>query len=213
MKSLHSLQACLAVAGLVFAAATLPAFEVTKNVNTGKPPVEKVVLFQKGQAPDLITFFDNESCKMSINPEGAIEARIIGQGAVKCGINWKAQGNVPETFSTKDFGHMVITCRIEGSNKTPGSNQPGQRAANLWLPAVLFNAKGENVGSANLADGTPDRKTPEKTTEVVLPMMLFTYFGDHDSSAVRGIGFTWDKTRPNVERDYTLVIERIALCE
>jgi hypothetical protein len=198
---------------LAITATAASAFEVTKNVNTGKPPVEKVVLFQKGHAPDSVAFFDNENCRMSFTPDGAIEARITGNGEVKCGINWKPEGARGETFNTKDYGHVLISCRMEGSNKTTGSTQPGQRPDNLWFPAVLFNAAGQLVGSANLADGTPDGRTPDQTTTVVLPMLLFTYFGDHDSSQVRGIGFTWPKTRANIDRDYRLVIEKIALTE
>lgn len=189
------------------------AFEVTKNVNTGKPPVEKVVLFQKGQPQESVIFFDNENCRMSFAPDGVIEARITGNGEVKCGVNWKPEGSRGETFNTKDFGHVVITCRLEGSNKTTGSSQPGQRPDNLWFAATLFNATGQPVGSANLADGTADERTPDQTTTIVLPMLLFTYFGDHDSSQVRGVGFTWPKARANVDRDYRLVIEKIALAE
>lgn len=188
-------------------------FEVTKNVNTGRPPEEKVVLFQKGQAADTLTFFDTESGRIGLNADGEIEARITGNGEVKCGIVWKPRADLPETFATRDYGHVVITCRMEGSNKTVGKDAPGRRPDNLWFPAALFNAKGEVVGSANLADGTPDGKTPDKTTTVVLPMMLFTYFGEHDSSAVRGIGFTWQKARANVHRDYKLIIEKIALAQ
>lgn len=205
--NLHLLLAPLLLSTAAF------GFEVTKNVNTGKPPEEKVVIFQKGQAADTLTFFDTESGRMALNADGEIEARITGNGEVKCGIHWKPRGDLGETFNTKDYGHVVITCRMEGSNKTAGSDAPGQRPDNLWFPAVLFNAKGEVVGSANLADGTPDGKTPDKTTTVVLPMMIFTYFGDHDSSQVRGIGFTWQKARANVNRDYKLIIEKIALAE
>lgn len=188
-------------------------FEVTRNVNTGKPPEEKAVLFEKGQAADTLTFFDTESGRMALNSDGEIEARITGNGEVKCGINWKPRGALGGTFNPKDYGHVVITCRMEGGNKTAGSGAPGQRPDNLWFSAALFDAGGEVVGSANLADGTPDGKTPDKTTTVVLPMMLFTYFGDHDSSEVRGVGFIWPKARASVNRDYKLIIEKIALAE
>lgn len=198
---------------LLLAVAGLPAFEAVRNVNTGAPPVEKVVLFQKGQAADSVEIFDNESCRTTINADGDLEARIVGNGAVQCGIRWKPDGNRKETFDIADYGHIVITCRMEGSNRTKGNSGPGQRPDNLWFSAALFNAAGQPVGSANLADGAPDGRTPDKTTTLVLPTLLFTYFGDHDASQVRGIGFTWPQTRATVDRDYRLIIERIALAE
>ena len=198
---------------LLFATAGLPAFEVVRNVNTGAPPAEKVVLFAKGAAADSVEIFDNEHCRTTINADGELEARIIGNGAVNCGIRWKPEGARKETFNIADYGHVVITCRMEGSNRTKGNAGPGQRPDNLWFPAALFNAAGEVVGSANLADGTPDGRTPDKTTTIILPTLLFTYFGDHDASQVRGIGFTWSQARATVDRDYRLVIERIALAE
>ena len=69
---------------------------------------------------------------------------------------------------------------------------------------------------APLAFGFSNTKPAAKsssTQSIVLPMLLFTYFGDHDSSQVRGIGFTWQKARANINRDYHLVIERIARAE
>lgn len=190
------------------------AFEVTKNVNTGGPPVEKVVLFdRKETATDGVTLFDEEGGRLTRGPDGALEGRITGNGAVKFGITWKPSPALGPTFSTRDFGHLVITCRLEGTNRTAGSNAAGQRPDNLWFVATLFNARGEPVGSANLADGTEDGKTPATTTTVILPLLIFTYFGEHDTSAVAAVGFTWPKARANVERDFRLIVERIALTE
>lgn len=184
------------------------AFTVTKNVNTGELPVDKLVIFQKGQSADKITFFDNANCKMSLLPDGTVESRITGGGEVKCGFT------LPQPFNTKDYAYLVITCRLEGTTKMTGANgktsdQP--RADNLWFSATFFDAKGSPVGGANLADGSPGGKTPDKTVTIVLPMMLFTYFGDHDTSQVQGIGFSWPKTRANISRDFHFIIEKVAL--
>ncbi|CAN5760201.1 hypothetical protein BH09VER1_BH09VER1_13110 [soil metagenome] len=197
----------LALAATLFAS-PLFAFTVTKNVNTGQLPTDKLIIFQKGQAAEKITFFDNANCRMSILADGTVESRITGGGEVKCGFT------LPQPFNTKDYGYLVITCRLEGTNKITGPNgktTDQARPDNLWFSASFFDAKGSPVGGANLADGSPDGKTPNQTVTIVLPMLLFTYFGDHDSSQVQGVGFSWPKSRVNISRDYHLIIEKVAL--
>ena len=41
------------------------AFTVVKNVNSGKPPVERVVIFEKGKPADHLSFVDDSNCKLS----------------------------------------------------------------------------------------------------------------------------------------------------
>lgn len=199
------------LAALFLPGQMLPAFTVDKNVNAS-PPEEKVVIFEKGRPTDNVTFFDNENCKMTILPDGSLESRIVGNGEVKCGVKWKPRGDLKETFDSKDYKYVIITCRMEGNSKTtqPNGKVAEQRPDNLWFPAVLFNAAGERAGSANLADATENGRTPDQTTKLVMPMILFTFWSQ-DTSQIQAIGFSWDKTRPNIQRDYRLIIDKIAL--
>ena len=64
--------------------------------------------------------------------------------------------------------------------------------------------------SLNLADMLEDGKTPQQITTLKIPMALLT-FGAQDPHQIQGVGFWWNKTRPNINRDFRLVIEKIAL--
>jgi hypothetical protein len=44
-------------------------------------------------------------------------------------------------------------------------------------------------------------------------MILFTGQKPVDATKIAGIGFFWNDTRPNVERDFRLTIDRIALAD
>lgn len=192
----------------------LSAFTVTKNVNSGKPPVEKVVIFEKGKPADHLIFDCTDNGKTQINADGAIESRIVGSDAMKIAIRWKPQGNLKESFNADDYGSLLLTCRLEGNVKTtqPNGKVAEQRPDNLWLPVVFFNAKGEAVASANLADATDNNRTPDTMTTLRIPMVLMTFWG-HDTQDIRAIGFTWSKGRPTSQRDFRLIIEKIALAD
>ncbi len=195
---------------LLYGSAT--AFTVIKNVNSGKPPVEKVVIFEKGKPADHLTI--ESSNKTAFSADGAIESRIIGNDALKIVLRWKPKGELKQTFDTKDYGYLLLTLRLEGNTKTtmPDGKVTEQRADNLWFPVAFYDAAGERVASANLADATDDNKTPARTTTLKIPMILLTYWG-HDTHQIQGIGFWWDKTRANINRDFRLVVDKIALGE
>ena len=106
-----------------------------------------------------------------------------------------------------------LTCRMEGNAKS--TNAQGKvtetRAPNLWYGFSLFDANGERLGSASLADATADNKTPEATTVLKFPMALVRFWDMDKTGEVRSIGFPWSKTRPEINRDFRLVIEKIAV--
>jgi len=200
------LLAGLGLAGFVGKAS---AFEVIKNVNSGREPVEKLVLFEKGKPTDHLAFSDDENCKLSFTPDGSIECRILGNAAIKPLIKWKG-GGLPDSFKLKTYEYLILTCRVEGTNKVTNKDKTSdQRPDNLWLPVVLFNAAGEILGSASLADATPDGKTPDKTTVLKFPIALLTFWGPGKGD-VSAVGFSWSKTHDNISRDYRIIVDKIA---
>jgi len=192
------------------------AFTVTKDVNSGKPPVEKVVIYEKGQAGDLMTFSDTPDCKLAYTDDGSIESRIIGNSAFQFSMRWKPRSGLPETLNFNDYDCVVITCRMEGNMKitAPNGKVEEKRADNLWFPASLFDVNGKKIGSANLADATKDGRTPDKTTTLVIPKVLFTFWPqDGDPTKLAAIGGEWNAGRSNQQRDFRLVIDKIALAK
>jgi hypothetical protein len=211
MHSLPSLPNVVLILG--FSLLTLSpearAFEVIKNINSGKPPVEKLVIFEKGKPTDHLSFVDDANCKMSFAEDGSIVCRIINNAVIKPMIRWKG-GGLPEHFPLKEYDYLILTCRMEGTNKVTNNGKTSdQRGDNLWFPVALFDDAGTLLGSASLADPTPDRRTPDKTTTLQFPKTLLTFWGPGKGN-VSAVGFSWGKTHDNITRDYTLVIDKIA---
>lgn len=195
---------------------TAQAFTVTKDVNSGQAPVEKVVIFEKGQARDLLTFSDTPECKLAYTDDGSIESRITGNRAFQFNIGWKPRPGVPEALNFDDYDCVVLTCRMEGTLKVtaPNGKVDEKRGDNLWFPASLFDAAGKRVGMANLADATKDGRTPAQTTTLVIPKVLFTFWPQEgDPKKITSVGGEWNEARSNQQRDFRLVIDKIAFAK
>lgn len=188
------------------------AFTVAKDVNDGHALVDHVVIFEKGKPSDHLILESAESCKTAIGADGALESRIVGSDAVKVSIRWKPQGTLKETFDAAKYDYLVIVCRLEGCNKAtqPGGKVLEQRPDNLWFGPSLVNDKGEAVGNGNMADVSPDQKTPAQTVTLKFPMVILTTWGK-DASRIQAVEFAWGKTKPTVSRDFRLVIDKISL--
>jgi len=191
------------------------AFTVVKNVNSGKPPVERVVIFEKGKPTDHLSFVDDSNCKLSFAPDGAIECRIIGCAEIKPLIKWKPSEGVPAGIHLQDYDYLILTCRLEGDTKVANAQGrvTSQRPDNLWFGFTLFDTNGERLGSASLADPTPDKKTPDKTTVLKFPMSLIKFWDMDKKGEVQAIGFPWSKPHPNITREFRLIIDKIVLAD
>jgi len=190
-------------------------FTVVKNVNSGKPPVDKIVVFEKGKPVDQLTLESADASKAEFNKDGSLESKFIGDGEVKVILRWKPGSGIPAVLDLSKYNYVVATLRLEGGvkNKQPdGKMVPQPRAGNLWFGLTLFNGAGESAGSANLADAAEDGKTPEQTVTLKIPMCLFTFWMN-DIQHVQGFGFVWGKMRPGSERDFRLVVDKIALAD
>ena len=185
----------------------LRAFEVAKDVN--QPPREEAVLFAKGQPAGHLSFFSTQKNTFAINSEGALSLRIDNNDPIEAGFRWAGGPGLPDSFSVSDYAYVIVTGRLEGANRGPGGTS--QRPDKLWCVFALFNEAGENVAVATLSDAAPGGRTPEETVTLAIPMVLFTYWGQNPRPPIHGFGFQWGATRPPTVRDYTLVIERVAL--
>lgn len=208
---------CLTVLAGLLAMASAPAFEVTKNINTGKPPVEKVLLFAKDKPHDHITFACTGTGALSFADDGAIVSTITGGGSAAPRIGWKPGDGRPAAFDTTAYTYLILVCRLEGTTRTKnkkGEMEPQKRGGNLWFGANLYNAAGERLSGVSLADVNEGNEgvTPAETVELRIPLLLF-----HGSSLadkqVAFIGTDWGATRPPQERDFRWVIDRIALAD
>jgi hypothetical protein len=195
------------------AAAPLPAFTVAKNVNSGKPPVEKLVLFEKGKVPPPELKDATGQSRMGFASDGAIEIAITGNKEVRPTIFWRPSGDFKGTFNAKEYEFMLLTCKVEGNakRKFPNGKVSADRPDNLWIGPSLVNAQDQRAGSVNLADVADDEKTPSQMVTLKIPMVLFTQLAGNDTSEIKAIGFHWGKTHDYMDRDFRIVVERIVL--
>ncbi|HSI83890.1 MAG: hypothetical protein ACAI35_07615 [Candidatus Methylacidiphilales bacterium] len=192
-------------------------FKVVKDVNSGKPPEDVFVIFEKGKPHEHLELKDESTCaKFSFADDGALQVRITGNQAIKPTIRWKAGvSGLPESFDARAYSSVVIRCKLVGSSKEVQAKGKtlDRRPDNLWFGPSLLNAKNERVGYANMADVAEDDKTPAEMATLVFPTMLFYSLSQNDASSIQGIIWPWASTRENMERDFTLVIEKISLAK
>ena len=191
-------------------------FTVIRNVNSGQPPAEKIVLFDKSKGASNAVTFKVDNAPTSLNADGAIDSVITGNKKLDIEINWKPSAAIPETFDSAKYNFLMLTCHIEGvTHKTdPYSGKVGDLPnGNLYFTAVLRDANGQNVGYANLADAAEDGKTPTTATQLAIPMILFSKFSPNDAHHIKGIAFVWGDTHPELNRDYHFIVDKIALAE
>ena len=204
------------LAGLACLLATVsaPAFEVTKNVNSGQPPVEKVVLFDKKARHDHITFACKGAGELSFAADGAIVSTITGSRDAAPRIGWKPGEGRPASFPPTAYTYLILTCRLEGCTKEKDARgkETERRPDNVWFGANVYNAAGERIGGVSLADVNEGHEgvTPAETVELRVPLVLFVGSALADKR-VAGLGTDWGPTRPNQSRAYRWVIEHIAL--
>jgi len=195
---------------LTLTAACAFGFDVVKNINSGKPQVA-FVLFDKASNTPELELKSTPGGEVKRTADGSIDFHLTGSGAANPTVSWKAAGDVPATFNAADYSGMLVTCRFEGvMHRKFGNKIIDQSGDNLWLSLSLINNKGESVGLANPADITDDRKSPRETTELFIPMLYFVRPG-FDSTHISAFGFPVIAGRPENDRDFHVIIEKIAL--
>jgi hypothetical protein len=201
---------------LLSSAASLSSFEVTRNVNDGRPPVEKAVLFAKDRPHDHLTLSNTGTGALTYDADGAIVSTISGSGVASPRIAWSAGDGRPASFALGDYTYLILTCRLEGVVRETDAKGKvvDKRPDNLWFGVDLYNAAGDSIGVVNLADVNEAREgvTPAETTVLRIPLMLFRGPPVADAKAAK-IGTNWQATKPNQSRAFRWVIDRIALAD
>jgi hypothetical protein len=211
----HRMFCLLAVAGMMLADSSGRAFTVIKNINSGNPPEEKLVIFDKNRKNNQVTFAST-GCTTTLMADGAIQTDITGHDKMQVEINWKPHDGLGETFDATQYNFVMITCHLEGTiHRTDAisgkvSDLP---LGNLYFVAALWDAKDQPVGYTNLADVTEDHKTPMATATLAIPMILFTKGSANDPQHVKGVGFEWGDTHDYLNRDMHLIVDKIALAD
>lgn len=203
-----------ALLSLLLLVPPLHAFTVVKDVS--RPPVERLVIFEKSTPTEHLAFFNKGKFPFERGDDGSLLIRINGNDTVDAGLSWASNPKLPPSFSVEDHAAVVVVFRLEGaSRQTLGNGQVlTRRPDNLWNTFVLHDEKQNAVARAGLADGAPGGKTPAETVTLRIPMLVFTYWGQNPRPPIHGFGFQWSEARnaPNT-RDYTLVIERIVVAD
>jgi hypothetical protein len=200
---------------LLLLALPLHAFTVIKNVS--RPPVEKMVLFDKKNPPAEITFFNKGKYPFERGADGSLVMRINGNDTVDAGFTWETNPKLAPSFNLSEHAALLVTFRFEGANRSVFGNGQvnSRRADNMWNTFALYNEKQEIVARGSLADGAPGGKTPSETVTIRLPVMVLTYWGENPRPPIHGFGFQWNDARNanNNTRDYTLVIDRVVVVD
>ncbi|MEK7412271.1 MAG: hypothetical protein AAB263_03005 [Planctomycetota bacterium] len=203
---------CLSLA--LFSSTSLTAFEVTKNINTGKPPVEKSVLFAKDAKHDHVILAETGNGQFAFSEDGSIVSTIKGSKEIAPRLSWKAGDGRPASIDVTAYTYLILTCRMEGNVQE--TNAKGKviekRADNLWFSVNLYNAANQRIGAVSLADVNDSKEgtTPAETTELRIPLILFAGSAFEDK-LVTTIGTDWKATASNQSRNFRWVIDRIAL--
>lgn len=204
----------VASAALLFSCMPASAFNVVKNVNDGRPPDEKIVIFDKTAAHDHIILEDKVgTCKSGFTADGAIEFIITGNQPIQPTISWKPTVTIPASFNPNDYNFLILRCAVEGDIKRTFDNGKvtASRADDLWLGVTFYDAANVRSGVAGLAPISPDKKTPKEMVTLKIPMSLFISGTFNDITKITGIGFPWNKTHDYNNRDLRIVVEKIAL--
>lgn len=208
------ISASIALTALLFPYMTAQAFTVVKNVNDGRPPEEQIVIFDKNAPHDHIILEDKVgTCPMRFSESGAIEVIITGNTPIQPTISWTPTDKIPASFNAQKYNFLILTCALEGDVKRTFDNGKvtASRADNLWYGVTLYDAANVRSGVANLATVSPEKRTPDKMITLVIPMSLLSGGAFNDITKITSIGFPWNQTHDYNNRDFRLIIEKIAL--
>ncbi|MBN2581774.1 MAG: hypothetical protein JXL80_01810 [Planctomycetes bacterium] len=198
------------------AGSPIAAFTVDKNVNSGEPPAEKLVIFDHKAGHEHIVLKDPAGgCTMSFADDGTIDVPITGNAEIKPTVYWKPKGDLGETVDLTSCSYLLVRMKLEGDIKRTFDNgkTSSSRPDNLWFGLRLYDKDGQPAGNVNIASVTDDEKTPAEMVTVKVPAVLLVNTAHGDAKQVAGVGFYWPKTHDYNDRQCRLVVERISLAD
>jgi len=191
------------------------ALTVIKDVNSGKPPKELMVVFDK-TSKDAKSFkpVDRKgNAQFSFADDGALQIKITRLGS-------ELVFPFPQEMDIAKANLILFTTKLEGQFRTSWQGNWGQwqpyAGSKMWWGAFVVDADGQrSAGYANLDAVSPDGFFPTEMKTISIPAMFFTRkaegFGDPARTAALMI--IVGEQRDTYEREFTITIDRIVVAE
>jgi len=190
-------------------------FNILKDVNSGKPPKDIMVVFDKTKDPKSFKATDkNGNAEISFADDGALRIRIHTRGASEIILPF------PEAIDITKANYVLLTCKLEGQSRGSwqGNWHPWKPYTGEKLYWLLFgvDTSGRRTNGVISFDAcAPDGYLPTEMTTLKLPAkFLATPHPDFgDPTQLNALMILIGHKRDTDDRDQTLIIERIAIAE
>jgi len=212
--------AAAATAAACFLAADALAFTVTRNVNSGKPPTDLLVVFDK-TAKDAKSFKPtdrNGNAEFSFADDGALQIKIATREPSEILLPF------PEPFDIRKANFILLTYKLEGQWRQAWQGNFGpwashkERPRKTWWGIFTTDTAGiRSTEGTGFDTSSPDGHPPTEMKTVRLPATIFAKRPNEDSGAdpaqTSALLFLIGGIRDFEEREYTITIDRIAVAE
>jgi len=203
------------VAACFLSSSAFAAFNVLIDVNSGKPPKDIMVVFDKTKDPKSFKPVDRKgNAEFSFAEDGAIVIKINQRGPSELVFPF------PEVMDIAKANLVLLTCKLEGQSRTSWQGNWGQwtpyTGSKLWWGAFTTDTAGTRSASgAGLDSSSPGGFLPTEMTTIRLPAMFFARRGEGwaDPSQTNALMLLIGNIRDTAEREFTLTIDRISVAE
>jgi len=204
------------VAACSLGASAFAGITVTKDVNSGKPPKDLMIVFDK-------TAKDAKSFKPS-DRNGHVSFAFADDGALLVKVNKIGASEIvfpfPETMDIGKARYILLTCKLEGQTRRMWDGKWGQwtpyTGAKIWWGAFVLDTAGtRSAGYVNFDAVSPDGWLPTEMKTIRIPAVFFTKRGEGWGDPLQTAAFmiTTTQVRETDERDLTLTIDRLVIAE
>ena len=191
------------------------AFEVGRNVNTDEQ-VDKLILFEKGQGLDRLEIQTTGDGGAELTEDGALRLTFRGNQEVLVSVGWKAEDGLPEALDMDDYQALFLRCRMEGhvmvTPRRGGEPKREELSDRCTIGAMLVDGNGARTWGGRLTSFAPGEKAPRDMTDIAIHLNLLNVPQDAVTSDIRSIQFRM-APRGRLDRDYSLILEKISLTQ
>ena len=207
--------AAVAAAACLLASHALASITVVQNVNSGRPPKDLIVVFDKAAegAKSFKPVDLKGNAQFSFADDGALVIKVTRLGS---DISFP----FPQEIDIAKASLVLLTTKLDGQFRTSWQGNWGQwqpyAGAKMWWGAFVIDADGQrSAGYANIDAVSPDGWLPTEMKTIRIPAVFFTKRGEGwgDPSQTNAFMITTTQVRETDERDLTLVIDRLAIAE